>query len=62
MWMSIAQPSSKCLLFIPPLAEYTGIPLSVHPSVRPSLNLAYVTSNLSFVGIYSYLVSWLAMI
>jgi hypothetical protein len=30
--------------------------------VRPSLNLVYVTSHLSFVGFYSYLVSWLAMI
>jgi len=35
---------------------------SVRPSVRPSLNLVYVTSHLSFVGFYSYLVSWLAMI
>jgi hypothetical protein len=41
---------------------YTGIPLSVRPSVRPSLNLVYVTSHLSFVGFYSYLVSWLVMI
>ena len=37
---------------------YTGIPLSV----RPSLNLVYITSHLSFIGFYSYLVSWLAMI
>ena len=37
---------------------YTGIPLSV----RPFLNLVYVTSHLSFVAFYSYLVSWLAMI
>jgi hypothetical protein len=37
---------------------YTGIPFSV----RPSLNLVYVTSHLSFVGFYSYLVSLLAMI
>jgi hypothetical protein len=37
---------------------YTGIPLSV----RPSLSIVYVTSHLSFVGFYSYLVSWLAMI
>ena len=37
---------------------YTGIPLSV----RPSLSIVYVTSYLSFVGFYSYLVSWLAMI
>ena len=36
--------------------------LSVRPFVRPSLNLVYVTSHLSFVGFYSYLVSWLAMI
>jgi hypothetical protein len=40
---------------------YTGIPLSVRPSVRPSLNFVYVTSHLSFVAFYSYLVSWLAM-
>jgi hypothetical protein len=31
-------------------------------SVRPSLNLVYATSHLSFVAFYSYLVSWLAMI
>jgi hypothetical protein len=30
----------------------------VHPSVRLSLNLVYATSHLSFVGFYSYLVSW----
>jgi hypothetical protein len=36
--------------------------LSVCPSVRPSLNLVYVTNHLSFVGFYSYLVSWFAMI
>jgi hypothetical protein len=28
-------------------------------SIHPSLNLVYVTSHLSFVGFYSYLVSWL---
>jgi hypothetical protein len=32
---------------------YTGIPLSV----RSSLSIVYVTSHLSFVGFYSYLVS-----
>jgi hypothetical protein len=31
-------------------------------SIHPSLNLVYVTSHLSFVGFYSYLVSWLTMI
>ena len=36
--------------------------MSVRPSVRTSLNLVYVTSHLSLVGFYSYLVSWLAMI
>ena len=41
---------------------YTGIPLSVRSSVRPSLNLVYVTSHLSFVGFYSYLVSWLRIL
>jgi hypothetical protein len=44
-------PHSQC-------GGYTGIPLSV----RSSLNLVYVTSHLFFVGFYSYLVSWLAMI
>ena len=37
--------------------------LAVRPSVRSSsLNLVYVTNHLSFVGFYSYLVSWFAMI
>jgi hypothetical protein len=34
----------------------------VYLSVRPSLKLVYVTKHLSFVGFYSYLVSWWAMI
>jgi hypothetical protein len=49
---------TKCFLLYAQSGGYTGIPLSV----RPSLNLVYVTSHLSFVGFYSYLVSWLAMI
>jgi hypothetical protein len=31
-------------------------------TIRPSAYLVYATSHLSFVGFYSYLVSWLAMI
>jgi hypothetical protein len=51
----------ECMILIPPLAEWwvywnTLVCLSVRPSVRPSLNLVYVTSHLSFVGFYSYLV------
>ena len=38
---------------------YTGIPLSVRPSALCTYG---VTSHLSFVGFYSYMVSWLAMI
>ena len=49
-------------IIIPPLAEWWVCwNTLVRPSVRPSLNLVYVTSRLSFVGFYSYLVSWLAM-
>jgi len=51
------------LIIIPPLAEWWVYwNTLVLPSVRPSLNLVYVTSHLSFVGFYSYLVSWLTMI
>ena len=49
-------------IIIPPLTEWwvywnTLVRPSIHPSVRLSLNLVYVTSHLSFVGFYSYLVS-----
>ena len=47
------------VLIIPPLAEWW---VYWNTLVRPSLNLVYVTSHLSVVGFYSYLVSWLAMI
>ena len=51
------------MICIPPLAEWWVYwNTLVRQSVRPSLNLVYVTSHLSFVGFYSYLVSWLAMI
>jgi hypothetical protein len=55
---------NMCMLRpLPPLAEWWVYwNTLVRPSVRPSLNLVYVTSHLSFVGFYSYLVSWLAMI
>ena len=50
-------------LIIPPLTEWWVYwNTLVHPFVCPSLNLVYVTSHLSFVGFYSYLVSWLTMI
>ena len=50
-------------VIIPPFAEWWVYwNTLVRPSVRPSLNLVYVTSHLCFVGFYSYLVSWLAMI
>ena len=45
-----------------PTRRVVGILEYPCPYVRPSLNLVYVTSHLSFVGFYSYLVSWLAMI
>jgi len=45
-----------------PTRRVVGILEYPCPSVRPSLNLVYVTSHLSFVGFYSYLISWLAMI
>ena len=55
------------IFFISPLAEWsvywnTLVRPSVRSSVRPSLNFVYVTSHLSFVGFYSYSVSWLVMI
>ena len=51
---------SECII-MPPLAEWWVYwNTFVRPSIRPSLNLVYVTSHLSFVGFYSYLVSWLA--
>jgi hypothetical protein len=37
-------------------------PFHVCLTIRPSAHLVYATSHLSFVGFYSYLVSWLAMI
>ena len=37
-------------------------PFHVSLTIRPSAHLVYTTSHLSFVGFYSYLVSWLAMI
>ena len=46
-------------LIIPPLAEWW---VYWNTLVRPSLNLVYITSHLSFVEFYSNLVSWLAMI
>jgi hypothetical protein len=50
------------MICIPPLAEWWVYwNTLVRQSVRPSLNLVYVTSHLSFVAFYSYLVSWLAM-
>jgi hypothetical protein len=57
----------ECMILIPPLAERwvywnTLVCPSVRPSVCPSPNLVYATSHLSFVGFYSFLLSWLAMI
>jgi hypothetical protein len=37
-------------------------PFHVCLTIRPSAHLMYTTSHLSFVGFYSYLVSWWAMI
>jgi hypothetical protein len=37
-------------------------PFHVCLTICPSAHLVYATSHLSFVGFYSYLVSWLAMI
>ena len=37
-------------------------PFHVSLTICPSAHLVYATSHLSFVGFYSYLVSWLAMI
>jgi hypothetical protein len=37
-------------------------PFHVYLTICPFAHLVYVTSHLSFVGFYSYLVSWLAMI
>jgi hypothetical protein len=37
-------------------------PFHVCLTIRPSVHLVYITSHLSFVAFYSYLVSWLAMI
>ena len=63
----LKRPNKK---FFPKKHELIKYVLSLYPRwwvywntlVHPSLNLVYVTSHLSFVGFYSYLVSWLAMI
>jgi hypothetical protein len=44
----------KFSVFIPPLAEWWVYWNTV---VRPSLNLVYVTSHLSFTGFYSAMIS-----
>ena len=62
-WAQILTAATWQGLVIPPLAEWSVYwNTLVRPSVRLSLNLVYVTNHLSFVGVYSYLVSWLTMI